>query len=147
MKNSCCGSRIAFLVARPATHVAFSSISFVSSAQMKLPVTADTRFAVHPGVLVDDIRRGQHDRLHKRLARISINRRSWCKNKGNVGTSRPTEAQAGGRNKAFYFLFCRAFHSARVTFIRISSSLTGIQEVKAFMAFSKSESRRTSRSA
>jgi hypothetical protein len=36
------------------------------------------------------------------------------------------------------------FHSARVTFISISSSLIGTHEVKAFIAFSKSESRRTS---
>lgn len=37
------------------------------------------------------------------------------------------------------------FHSAFVTFISSSSSLTGIQDVRTFIAFSKSESMRISR--
>lgn len=46
----------------------------------------------------------------------------------------------------FFLPWCD-FHSALVTFINRSSSLMGIHEVKAFIAFSKSESRSTSRRA
>src|SRR5690242_17291105 len=40
--------------------------------------------------------------------------------------------------------FFRSLYSAFATFIRRSSSLTGIQDVKTFMAFSKSESSKIS---
>lgn len=46
----------------------------------------------------------------------------------------------------FFLPWCD-FHSALATFIRRSSSLMGIHDVKAFIAFSKSESRSTSRRA
>ena len=51
------------------------------------------------------------------------------------------------RNYHARFLFCWVFHSAFATFINKSSSLMAIQEVSAFMAFSKSESNKTSRRA
>jgi hypothetical protein len=45
----------------------------------------------------------------------------------------------------FAHRFLRCFHSALATFIKRSSSLTGIQLVNTFMAFSKSESSKMSR--
>jgi hypothetical protein len=48
------------------------------------------------------------------------------------------------RAQVRFFVWC-TFHSALATFIKRSSSFTGIQLVRAFIAFSKSLSRRISR--